>query len=234
MRMVIFDLDGTLAEAGKPVPSSAVSALRTLEKRGVQVALCSGKPTYYLCGLARQLGLDDVALIGETGFAVQIGVDLPPRVYHEMPLPPGTKRFLSSLESEIRARLGDSVWFQPNSGSLTVFFYDSETKEKLDAFLSETVSERGELLLFDQPDCFDITIGLTKADGIRWLLAARGLAPSDVTYVGDGHNDQPAFDLIPDSIAIDPTHSLRARTHVDTLEDALQRVTSQVERRGRG
>jgi phosphoserine phosphatase len=50
------------------------------------------------------------------------------------------------------------------------------------------------------------------------------LSEGDVVYVGDAENDQPAFDVISCSIAIDPHRKLRARVHVDTPTQALQKV----------
>jgi hydroxymethylpyrimidine pyrophosphatase-like HAD family hydrolase len=229
--MVIFDLDGTLAEQGEPVGQDASEALRSLERRGVQVVLCSGKPAYYLVGVARQLGLKDVAVIGETGFTVQVGSGVPPRAYHEMEVPPETRTFMQRVVDAVR-REGSRVWLQPNLGSVTVFFYDDDGQARMRSLLTEMVAGQPGVLLFEQPDCFDVTPGVTKADGIRWLMDWASMTEDDVIYVGDGENDQPAFDLIPFSIAIDPDRRLRARTHVDTLDQALAHVAEATDDRG--
>lgn len=231
MRMVIFDLDGTLAEQGQPIPPRACEALLSLERQGMQVVLCSGKPTYYLAGIARQVGLKKVALIGETGFAVQIGTQLPPEAYHEKPISPDTKAFLQELAERIRSEV-QPVWFQPNSGPLTVFFYDEAGRVRLNDLLRQSVAERDDLLLFAQPDCFDVTPAVTKADGIAWLLERESVSVEDVIYVGDGENDQPAFDVVPCSIAIDPERKLRANHYVETLDEALRQVVELTGGRG--
>ena len=62
---VVFDLDGTLAKIGKAVTPEDLALIREIEARGVGIAISSGKPTYYLCGFARQMGLTDPYLIGE-------------------------------------------------------------------------------------------------------------------------------------------------------------------------
>ena len=223
MKTAIFDLDGTLADPGSMVPAEVATRLRGYEAAGVQVVLCSGKPTYYLAGLARQLGLHDVALIGETGFAVQVGTELPPRAYHEMPSPEGLPAFYQGIREEI-AETGWRVWYQPNAGSLTVFYYDEATRNSLEALLRREAATRDDVTLFRQPDCFDLTPGTTKADGIRWFLDYSESSVDDALYVGDGENDQPAFDLIPESIAIDPRRLLQARHHVADLMQALDLV----------
>ena len=66
-KLLVFDLDGTLAPVGKPMADDTLGLLRSLEKAGYRIAVCSGKPTYYLCGLLRQAGLDAPVLIGENG-----------------------------------------------------------------------------------------------------------------------------------------------------------------------
>jgi HAD superfamily hydrolase (TIGR01484 family) len=222
-KMAIFDLDGTLAEQGEPIGPRACDVLLSLERSGVHVVLCSGKPTYYLVGIARQVGLKDVSFIGETGFAVQVGTELPPVIYHEREIPADTRRFLSGLADVVKREV-PRVWFQPNSGSMTVFFYDEEGRERLETLLRQAVANRDDVQLFAQPDCFDVTPGVTKADGIDWLLQSRSVTPEEVIYVGDGENDQPAFDVIPCSVAIDPALKLRARERVNTTDEALDRV----------
>ena len=56
-KLIAFDLDNTLAAVGKPVTPGDLALLRQLEDGGARIAICSGKPTYYLCGFARQLQL---------------------------------------------------------------------------------------------------------------------------------------------------------------------------------
>ena len=56
IKLAVFDLDGTLAELGEWIQPENVALLKKLEERGIRVAICSGKPAYYLCGLLRQVG----------------------------------------------------------------------------------------------------------------------------------------------------------------------------------
>ena len=88
-RLVALDLDDTLAPIAKPASEKAVSLLKDLLSRGDAIALCSGKPLYYLTGFARQLGIEDIYLIGENGATLQHGVALPP-----------SKRYVLTKEKE--------------------------------------------------------------------------------------------------------------------------------------
>ena len=87
LRLAVFDLDGTLAPLGRGICPEDLQALRRLEARGVRIAVCSGKPTYYLCGFLRQAELRDPILVGENGAVIQMGVDLPPRAFYRLPYP---------------------------------------------------------------------------------------------------------------------------------------------------
>ncbi|MBQ3002547.1 MAG: HAD hydrolase family protein, partial [Clostridia bacterium] len=49
-KVLVFDLDGTLAELGKGITQENIQKLFQLESMGYRIAVCSGKPTYYLCG----------------------------------------------------------------------------------------------------------------------------------------------------------------------------------------
>ena len=68
LKAAVFDLDGTLCAVGKAILPETLALLEQLQRRGVQLALSSGKPIYYLCGLLRQTGLRDVILMGENPY----------------------------------------------------------------------------------------------------------------------------------------------------------------------
>ena len=119
-RLVVFDLDGTLAEIGKAVKAENVDKLKEIE-RYAYVAICSGKPIYYLCGLTRQLGLKNPIHIGENGAVICFGYDLPPSRYERVKVDKKARNILDKLRVEIEEKLGDGVWFQPNEVALTPF-----------------------------------------------------------------------------------------------------------------
>ena len=85
IKLLVFDLDDTIAETGKEVLPEYVEIMKKIENAGICIAICSGKPTYYLCGFMRQIGLREPILIGENGGVVQFGVDLPPEKYYILP-----------------------------------------------------------------------------------------------------------------------------------------------------
>ena len=84
-KLIVFDLDGTLAPIGKGMTGEDIIKLRGLEALGYRIAICSGKPTFYLCGFMRQIGLQEPILVGENGAIFQFGIDLPPKRYEVYP-----------------------------------------------------------------------------------------------------------------------------------------------------
>ena len=118
--LVVFDLDGTLAMLGAPVGDADAAALRTLSERAY-IAIASGKPTYYLCGFARQLGIADAVLIGENGCTMQFGVALPPARNERFT---SSKRALEQLDrarKDIPGLFAGGIWCQPNEVMFTPF-----------------------------------------------------------------------------------------------------------------
>lgn len=57
-RMIVLDLDGTLTNRDKVITPKTKEALFELKKQGGIIVLASGRPTYGVVPLARELGLD--------------------------------------------------------------------------------------------------------------------------------------------------------------------------------
>lgn len=57
-RLAVLDLDGTLTDSNKLLPPRNREALINMQRRGVKVALASGRPTYGIRHLAAELELE--------------------------------------------------------------------------------------------------------------------------------------------------------------------------------
>ena len=44
IKLIVFDLDGTLAQLGNGIEPQNLELLRQLEEAGARIAICSGKP----------------------------------------------------------------------------------------------------------------------------------------------------------------------------------------------
>ena len=58
-KMIVLDLDGTLTNDKKEITPRTFEALMEAQRRGVKVVLASGRPTYGIVPLARQLRLEE-------------------------------------------------------------------------------------------------------------------------------------------------------------------------------
>ena len=202
-KMLVFDLDGTLAPIGKGMEPDNMLMLRELEKCGYRIAICSGKPTFYLCGFLRQIGLQEPILVGENGAVIQYGVELPPKQFYVCPNSERAAEQLHRMKERITAVCGKRVWFQPNEVELTPFPQDAEAFELIQGLIDERPEELDELIVYRQVDCFDfIPRNINKASGLAYLAELEGLTREAFVAVGDGINDVPMFEFAGVSIGI--------------------------------
>jgi len=193
-RLIVFDLDGTLAALGKGIAPEDIRALRRLEDAGARIAVCSGKPTYYLCGLMRQAELRAPVLVGENGAVIQLGVDLPPREYFVAPYSQAAKRSIRMLRDEIEREV-PGMWYQPNEVGLTPFPRDEAEFNAVQRVIDRLAPEIQDVIVYRHCDSFDITPeGITKKTGLERLGALLGIAAGETACVGDGVNDYPMFE----------------------------------------
>lgn len=193
-RLLVFDLDGTLAKVGKSMENADVEKLVELEKMGYTIAICSGKPSYYLCGFARQLGLQEPILIGENGATFQFGIELPPQKYAVYPYSEKAKLQRERMKRLIDEKFGEAIWYQPNEVGLSPFPMDEEIFESLQQLINENMEQLDEMLIYRHIDCFDIIPrNINKHNGVNYLANLLELEAKDVIAVGDGVNDIPMF-----------------------------------------
>lgn len=224
-RILIFDLDGTLAELGVGITEKNLLQLRRLERTGYKIAICSGKPTYYLCGFMRQVGLNEPILIGENGATFQFGVELPPKRYAVYPISAEAKRQLSVLKTEFEKTLGDRVWYQPNETALTPFPSDETCFDILQNILDSTRNQTSELAIYRHCDSFDIVPkNISKANGLAFLADMIGMKAKDFIAIGDGVNDLPMFGYADISIGIGDRVKNSADITFGTIDDALDYI----------
>lgn len=192
-KLVVFDLDGTLAPVGKPIAPQTLEKMRLLESRGVKIALCSGKPVYYLCGVMRQAGLDKPILLGENGASMQVGIDLPPVEHYILPYSGAARESIRRIREKLEAEM-PWLWYQPNQVGLTPFFSNQEENDRIAACIAEIREGIVDIDIYPQGDCYDFTPkGISKAEGLRALSAYLGIGAEEMAAVGDGINDYPMF-----------------------------------------
>lgn len=222
-KVLVFDLDGTLAPVGKGMTDADIEKLKGLEKAGYMVAICSGKPSYYLCGFMRQIGLENPLLIGENGGTFQFGVGLPPTKYFEYPYSADAKTQLKQLRELVDSKCGSQVWYQPNQIGLTSFPKDENAFEEIQSIVDLQKEKLGELLVYRHVDSFDFTPNnVNKYNGLKYLADMEGLTRKDFIAIGDGVNDVPMFEFADISIGIGNKHNYPVTYKFDYISEALE------------
>lgn len=230
IKLIAFDLDGTLVALGKGMTQEQVELLRKIEEKGIRIAICSGKPTYYLCGFMRQIGLKQPILVGENGAVIQFGVDLPPKKFFMAPFSEEAAETIRFFQEEIKRHIPD-VWYQPNMVELTPFLHRETDFAIMEKCLEEMKEHIQDVSIYRFSDCYDfVPNGITKRSGMENLSNLLGITAEEMAAAGDGENDLPMFEYAGISIGVGE----KVRDYVDkcfgNTTDMLKYLLEFVER----
>lgn len=229
-KLIVFDLDGTLAKLGKGIVPEDLARLRALEYAGARIAICSGKPTYYLCGFMRQVGLGAPVLVGENGAVIQMGVDLPPRDYFVAPYSQAAKRSIRLLRDALEQNV-PGMWYQPNEVGLTPFPRDDAEFGAVQRVIDALSPQLQDVIVYRHCDSFDITPnGITKKSGLARLGALLGIAPQETIAVGDGVNDYPMFEYAGLAVGVNVQDESRVDVNFTSAHEALDFLLAEIEK----
>ena len=228
VRLIVFDLDGTLAALGRGIEPENLGMLRALEDAGARIAICSGKPTYYLCGFMRQVGLKAPVLVGENGAVIQFGVDLPPKDYFVAPYSEAAKRSIRLLREKIEKAV-PGMWYQPNEVGLTPFPRNDAEFAAVQDVIDALKDEIQDVIVYRHCDSFDITPeGITKKSGLERLGTLLGIAPEETIAVGDGVNDYPMFEYAGHAVGVSVKDESRVDVNFAGIAEALEYLIARV------
>lgn len=226
IKMVAFDIDGTLAEVGCPILEEDVVLLKEIEARGVKIVISSGKTIYYQMGMFRQIGLKHPIFIGENGCCIAIGSSLPPDTLR-LPIPPSYESVRANILADVTSRCAGRFWLQPNEVVLTFFFKDEETKLFLRQYFS---SPPPSVTVYEHIDSFDIVPkGIDKFVSLETVCKHFGILPSECIAVGDGMNDLPMIKFCKYSIGVGKLAAEYTTYHFDTIREGLNQILRMVE-----
>ena len=224
-KLLVFDLDGTLAPYGAGTLPADAERLRQLERDGYGIVLCSGKPCNYLCGFARQFSLQRPMMVGECGASLQIGVELPPEYHAVCDHSEKAAEQLRMLRQRIDEACGEDIWVQPNLLEVTPFPYHAETFDIIQGIVDELGNAVDEVLTYRHRDCFDfLPNNINKAVGLQKLLDILGMTAEDIIAFGDSINDLPMLDFAGISVGIGDHLHYKPDYLFDTISEALANV----------
>lgn len=222
-KLLVFDLDSTLAPVDGAMAVSTVALLRQLEQQGNTIAVCSGKPVVYLCGVMRQVALQSPVLLGENGMFVQFGVHYPPAVHSMAKVAPQSIEAIHTIRSRIFALLGGKVWCQPNQLMYTPYPTTSEQWNIIDDYVASNQHIHEWVDVYKHFDCYDfVPHGVNKGTGVEQLARYLAVDRCNIVTVGDGINDYPMFDIAGLAVGICIADSSRVHVNFDHIDSALQ------------
>lgn len=220
MKVIVFDLDNTLCDLGKEIALENVNLLKKLEQKGHKIVICSGKPTYYLCGLMRQVGLNEPILVGENGATISFGVNLPPEKNYVVSNQDKAISLLSKIKDLLKINFNDKIWFQPNEICLTAFPKKKEYFGEIRSFLNK--QELTDCIIYEHVDSFDIVPkDVNKFEGLKYLSNLLSISSEDFIAVGDSVNDYPMFDFCKLSIGVNLKEKEKASLNFENINEAL-------------
>lgn len=230
IKLVVFDLDETLAVTGQAMLQENIKLLKSLEEKGVAIAVCSGKPTYYLCGFMRQIGLNFPVLLGENGATAQFGIDLPPKKFYTLPYSEEARQSLPYIKKEIDKYV-PGIWYQPNEVGVTPFPRSAEEFGVIAGILKENEAMLRGVEVYRHADSFDIVPkGISKKAGLQKLGAVLGISPQEMAAVGDGVNDYPMFEYAGLAVGVNVRDEEKVDRNFGTLREALEFLHLEVEK----
>lgn len=122
-KMIVLDLDGTLTNNKKEITPRTYEALMEAQKKGIVVVLASGRPTYGIMPLAKQLKLAEYGgyilaynggkimdcKSGDTVFNQELCPDLVPMLYDEA-MKAGVQILTYQVTALQQLRLTTNMW----------------------------------------------------------------------------------------------------------------------------
>lgn len=205
IKLVAFDLDNTLTNPNNLISRDNADALRKLSRFNVQIALLSGKPSSYLLGVGRQLGIKNIILSGENGADIYFGNMLPPTKYIKNEISQDEKNELETIKKGLDD-LGYEYYYQPNIVALTPFYYvgDKDAKNALYDFARYMKHKVESIDIYLHDDCVDFTpSSINKGKALLKIInnlnsklsEDEKITNNSIMVVGDSSNDVPMFDL---------------------------------------
>lgn len=223
LKLLALDVDGVLAKAGAPVNSETAALVREIEARGVRIAFASGKPVYYLVGLARGLGVQSPLIIGENGCVI-----FDPSEMLETRMVDRTEE-MNKLEEHVSSHFEERVWVQPNQVQITLFPLAGCKPTEVTSYIEQIVTSSGlNVEVMSHDDAIDIVPkGVDKGRALALLCEQADIDLKEVAAVGDGPNDIPMLVKSGISIAVgDKIKAANFSKQALTGEEAIQWIRS--------
>lgn len=186
IKLLALDLDGTLAALNSKVSDETIKLLNSIHEKGITIAILSGKPTAYLTGLARQIGIKDIILSGENGAEVQFGLSYPPQYSYCLV---NNKTKYETLLDSLLEKYKEHIWIQPNRFNLSIFA-EQKILQEIHVIFNDYIKDKDNLITYFHADCVELVDkSISKGNALNFIVNKLNINSSDVCAIGDGEND---------------------------------------------
>lgn len=217
IKLLVFDIDGTLAKTEEFIPVHISARLREFEDNRLQIVLISGRTASYLAGLARGMGLKKPLVAGENG-----GVMFNPLNLWEKKLDVIPEEVIGEMKKTLTSKFGD-IWFQPNQTMLTAAPKDlSRIKELYELVIGLHPVKNGNYKIQKYYDAVEVVPKEnSKGKALAVFKEYLGLKTEEVVAIGNTIVDVPMKDEAVEFIFIGDSFKDPAIKNFASIEEAL-------------
>lgn len=228
-KMVFLDIDGTILRPDDSIEDSTRTAITTLQTKGVEVVLATGRPLHEIRDLGEELGV--TSFIAYNGaYAIHEGKEILKKTMdqelvenylqiakeqeHELVLFTHEKNYFTSLEDEMVQRFNEAFHLRRNelihSGMLTEVLSMTIITEKEQANVPYEGFKDIHYAQVNVPGyttCFDcIRDVVNKGVAVEAFLRYREMDRSQAVAFGDGMNDKEMLMSVGEGFAMGSGH----------------------------
>lgn len=211
-KLVALDVDGTIVDGENLMTTAVGSAIHAIREQGAEVVISTGRAAPGVYDVLGKLSIDEGIAVSSNG-AVVFDVE-PFEVRHCVTFDAreAVDRILTKIPDAIVAVEDVGIGYRASrpfpmgeiNGSVTVDVVENLIREPVSRVVIRSMGHEPEEfhalvadLGLDDTNYFigysswlDLApVGVSKASGLQFVCAARGIDPADVLAVGDGHND---------------------------------------------
>lgn len=221
-KIVFFDIDGTLLNHKKELPSATAESIKKLKQNGVYVAIATGRAPFMFEELREELGIE--SFISFNGQYVvfeneviyenslnqsQIEKIIPHSKENKHPL-------VFMNETTMKANVGRHSYIEQSLGSLNFKHPEEDASFYMGRKIYQSLlfcTEKEEKQYHEQYENFKfirwhpysvdiLPSGGSKAEGIKKMIAKLGFRLEDVYAFGDGLNDIEMIQTVGNGVAM--------------------------------
>ena len=187
LKMLVFDIDDTLCDINSSISNSLARVILELSNY-CQIVFASGKPSAYIAGFVRQIGIKNSIIIGENGATIMYGSTFPPKEFYKVNVPKEVNKYLKIIRKDFLKQFDNRIWFQPNDVNLTIFPINNLDIKEIHNFSKKYESTL--INTYYHSDSIDYTPkGFDKGNAVSILLNKINIRKSNLYVFGNGSND---------------------------------------------